>query len=341
MTTAPAAPMTSVAPASALPTVSVLLPAWNEARMIARCLDSLLAIDWPGLEMIVCAGGGDATLDIARSYESERVIVLEQRSGEGKQAALRRCFAASRGEIIYLTDADCVVPQEAFVEVVKPIVDGCVDAATGLSLPLLEQRSNPLVRYQWGKDLAGTHRHGPFAHGVHGRNSAIQRNVIDRLAPFEPPVPSGTDFHLGQALRIAGVKIAWAPSFVFSEYPETPAEYVRMWRRWVKNVLVQGILSGSWTEVRTTGLGVGSSLILIGAPLLAPVLGRRVLIPWLALSAWVARKRFVAHRLEQTAGRVPEIQQPLIRFPAYVLLDSLGAVAGLVAAVVPSMRRAW
>ena len=30
-----------------LPSVSVLLPAWNEAKMIGRCLDSLLAIDWP------------------------------------------------------------------------------------------------------------------------------------------------------------------------------------------------------------------------------------------------------------------------------------------------------
>jgi glycosyltransferase involved in cell wall biosynthesis len=85
-----------------LPSVSVLLPAWNDAAMIGRCLESLLTIDWPDLEIVVCAGGADGTLDIARHYESERVTVLEQHPGEGKQAALRRCLERSRGDIIYL-----------------------------------------------------------------------------------------------------------------------------------------------------------------------------------------------------------------------------------------------
>src|SRR6266545_682146 len=64
--------------AVARPSVSVLLPAWNEAVMLRRCLDSILAIDWPKLEVVLCAGGNDGTLEIANRYAAdypERIIL--------------------------------------------------------------------------------------------------------------------------------------------------------------------------------------------------------------------------------------------------------------------------
>src|SRR5690606_13618117 len=63
----------------ALPSVSVLLPAWNEASTLGRCLDSLLAIPWPDLEIILCAGGNDGTVEIAKRYAAahpDRIVFL-------------------------------------------------------------------------------------------------------------------------------------------------------------------------------------------------------------------------------------------------------------------------
>jgi cellulose synthase/poly-beta-1,6-N-acetylglucosamine synthase-like glycosyltransferase len=91
------------------PRVSFLVPAWNEAQHIQACLGSILALRYPEKELVVCAGGEDGSYTLAKRFEGPEVIVLKQQPGEGKQCALRRCFANSTGEIIFLTDADCLV----------------------------------------------------------------------------------------------------------------------------------------------------------------------------------------------------------------------------------------
>ena len=41
------------------PRVSILIPAWNEAKHICACLESVLALEYPNKEVVVCAGGAD------------------------------------------------------------------------------------------------------------------------------------------------------------------------------------------------------------------------------------------------------------------------------------------
>src|SRR5579859_460989 len=91
-----------------LPRISVLVAAWNEAAMIEAHLHSFQALSYPDIELILCAGGSDDTLRRARQAAGRAVHILEQQAGEGKQQALARCAALASGEIIYLTDADCL-----------------------------------------------------------------------------------------------------------------------------------------------------------------------------------------------------------------------------------------
>lgn len=183
------APAISSRPAKTgrLPSVSVLLPAWNEGRMLARCLDSVLAIDWPDLEVVVCAGGTDGTLDIARRYEGSRVTVLKQQAGEGKQRALRRCFERSRGEIVYLTDADCIVGSASFRAVIEPIVEGEAAAATGTSRPLPEQQRRLLPFFRWSIQRGVERRRSPESTGLLGRNCAVSREALIAAGAFAEP----------------------------------------------------------------------------------------------------------------------------------------------------------
>jgi glycosyltransferase involved in cell wall biosynthesis len=328
-------------PTITLPSVSVLLPAWNSANTIDQCLESLLSVDWPDVEIIVCAGGTDGTLERAERYSSGRVYVLEQRPGEGKQRALRRCFEVSRGEVIYLTDSDCVVSNESFHALLQPLVDGHFDVSTGASVPLEKQRSNSLVRYQWGKDLAWGRLIGATTSGIHGRNSAVRRSTLVRVGAFSADVSSGTDYHLSQRLRLAGIPIAWTQSLVQSEYPTEPVAYVRMWRRWIKNVLVQGIQTGSYREVMSTGIGIGTSATLLGLPLLSLVIDRMIIAPWLALLGFISFRRFRAHRYLEQVNEVPPIEKAAVAVPAFVLLDALSAIWGLFVAIHPAKRREW
>jgi GT2 family glycosyltransferase len=87
---------------------SIVIPVYNAKATIARCLDSLARIDYPQEcheVVLVDNGSTDGTVDIMREYPFR--IVHESRKNS---FTARNCgIANSTGEIIVLTDSDCVV----------------------------------------------------------------------------------------------------------------------------------------------------------------------------------------------------------------------------------------
>ncbi len=93
------------------PLVSVLVPARNEEKTIGRCLRSLLAQDYPRLEIIVLDDGStDATATIAREAGGSRVRLLHGAplpSGwTGKNWACHQLSQAASGDLLCFIDSD-------------------------------------------------------------------------------------------------------------------------------------------------------------------------------------------------------------------------------------------
>lgn len=324
----------------AAPAVSVLLPAWNEAAMLGRCLDSLLAIEEPSLEVIVCAGGSDGTLDIARRYAGDRVTVLEQQPGEGKQAALRRCFERSTGDIIYLTDADCVVPVDTFRAVVEPVARGEVAAATGTSWPLVEQRAHTFALFQWSILHAVERRRSSDSTGLLGRNAAVRRDALLAAGAFAEPVPIGTDYHLARALLGLGERIRFVSAAVETLYPTAPGEYLSQQSRWLRNIFLHGTRSGDRTEVLAVGRTVALGAAFIAWPLTLPVTRRAGSALWLAAFATLLGLRVRYSRCLAVDRDVKLWPGYYARLPHYTLLDVLAWAAPL-ADVAGRRRWSW
>ena len=99
-----------------LPSLSVLIPARNEAETIGPCLQSLLAQNYPGdVEILVLDDhSDDDTARIARETAGgdRRVKVLSGgdliAGWKGKPNALRQLVPHATGDLLLLTDADCV-----------------------------------------------------------------------------------------------------------------------------------------------------------------------------------------------------------------------------------------
>jgi glycosyltransferase involved in cell wall biosynthesis len=86
--------------------VSILIPAYNAERWIARTLESAIAQIWPCKEIIVVDDGStDRTLSVARQLESKTVQVITQ-PNQGAAAARNHALALSRGDYIQWLDAD-------------------------------------------------------------------------------------------------------------------------------------------------------------------------------------------------------------------------------------------
>ncbi len=93
--------------------VSIIIPAFNEARVIGKCLDSLTRLDFPPdhFEVIlVDNGSADATVEIAKSFADRLNLTVLQKHGV-KISALRNLGAnAASGAILAFLDADCLPP---------------------------------------------------------------------------------------------------------------------------------------------------------------------------------------------------------------------------------------
>jgi len=84
---------------------SVIIPAYNAAAYVAQAIDSVLAQDYPDVEIIVVNDGSkDDTLDVLRSY-GERIRVIDQ-ANAGPPRARNAALSAVRGEFVAFLDAD-------------------------------------------------------------------------------------------------------------------------------------------------------------------------------------------------------------------------------------------
>ena len=88
------------------PLVSILIPAYNAESSIEETLQSALAQTWPRKEIIVVDDGSrDATLRVARGFESRSVLVCTQEN-QGAAAARNKAFQLCSGDYIQWLDAD-------------------------------------------------------------------------------------------------------------------------------------------------------------------------------------------------------------------------------------------
>ncbi len=251
---------------SRAPQVSALVAAWNEAEQIDAHIQSFLALAYPNVELVICAGGADDTLARARRYAGERVTVLEQRSGEGKQKALARCYECAAGELIYLTDADCRFDDEALARLVAPIVNEGEQVTTGGSRPLDEQAGQLLPFYVWSTEVFSAAHYPKYLDGLLGRNALLTRSAIERSGKLQYEAATGTDYHLARRLIAEDIAIRnVTESIVETIYPETFGLYWRKQSRWIRNLLLYGGQYQAYHQVastlRSAALGAGMLLL--------------------------------------------------------------------------------
>ncbi len=113
------------------PSVSIVVPAYNEELVIERTLRSLAASDYPTLEIVVVDDGStDGTAAAVERLTSDRIRLLRQRNA-GKAAALNTGIRASSGEVVVMVDADTLFESETLSRLVQPLADPNVGAVSG------------------------------------------------------------------------------------------------------------------------------------------------------------------------------------------------------------------
>src|SRR5664279_3425646 len=121
----------SVYETEGLPSVTLIVPAYDEEEVIAAKVADALALDYPRelLQIIVASDGStDATAERARAAGADLVLELEP---GGKVAALNAAAEQASGELLAFSDANCVWARDALRRLVTPFVDPTVGYVCG------------------------------------------------------------------------------------------------------------------------------------------------------------------------------------------------------------------
>jgi 1,2-diacylglycerol 3-beta-glucosyltransferase len=233
---------------NARPPVAVIVAARNEERNIGRCLDSLVALEYPSSALdivIVDDGSTDRTAEIVRSYVIRyphvRLILAGPPSGHlrGKTNAVAQAFDVARGEIVLLTDADCAVPPRWVEETVKYYVDEGVGLVPGFTEISGETPFHAMQTMDWFSLFsvaAATTRMGIPLTAV-GTNFSIRRSAYDAVGGYRAiPFSITEDYALFHAVVSTKKYRACFPidsgALVVSEPCRTWRELYRQRKRW-------------------------------------------------------------------------------------------------------------
>ncbi len=121
--------------APSAPSVSLIIAAYNEERVIDAKIRNSLALDYPKdrLQILVVSDGStDSTPQIVQRYQAQGVVSLHQAQRRGKTAALNRAVAAANGDIVVFSDANNMFEPKALHELVKHFANPKVGGVCGL-----------------------------------------------------------------------------------------------------------------------------------------------------------------------------------------------------------------
>jgi cellulose synthase/poly-beta-1,6-N-acetylglucosamine synthase-like glycosyltransferase len=180
-------PRSETGPAARAPTVSLIIPAYDEQDVIESKVANALALDYPReqLQIVVASDGStDATAERARAAGAD--LVLELPPG-GKVAALDAAAERASGEILAFSDANSVWSPDALRRLVAPFADPGVGYVCG-RVRFLDPEGDNLEGAYWRYEMAVREAESALA-GVTAGNGAI---YAVRREAYMPLPPSGS-----------------------------------------------------------------------------------------------------------------------------------------------------
>lgn len=203
-----------------IPTVSVVIPAYNEEKYLPRTLASLQKQTTLPFEIIVADNNStDKTAQIAREYGAKVISVQTQ----GSVYAYAEGMKAAKGDIIACTDADTVVLPNWLAGITRVFKDEKVVGVTGAVKFEKTGFLQGVLEFLYSLFLRVHFLFG-IGHTV-GFNMAVRKSAFERIGGINIQFTMSSDVDLGVRLTKIG-KVVYSPSI--KVIPST--------RRWEKSV---------------------------------------------------------------------------------------------------------
>jgi cellulose synthase/poly-beta-1,6-N-acetylglucosamine synthase-like glycosyltransferase/peptidoglycan/xylan/chitin deacetylase (PgdA/CDA1 family)/spore germination protein YaaH len=312
--------------------VSVLIPCFNEEKVIAESVRRILNSTWTRLEVLVLDDGStDGTAaEVERAFGGDPRVQLLRFPNGGKARALNRGLALAGGEVVVALDADTQFPAETIGRLARWFDDPKVGAVAGNAL--VGNRVNLITRWQALEYVTAQNleRRALSALGVitvvPGAVGAWRRQAIEALGGF-PADTLAEDQDLTLAVQRAGWSVGFdTEARAYTEAPQTLKGLLKQRFRWSF-----GTLQCVWKhraglfDAKRPMLGFVALpqvwMFQIALALVAPLVDLAVLFS-LALAGY----DFAMHPTEWNHQL---LSQTLLYWGAFVLVDLSAAALGM------------
>jgi biofilm PGA synthesis N-glycosyltransferase PgaC len=317
------------------PFVSIVIAARNESRRITPCLQSLTKLDYPEESYEVIFVDDDSQDDTSvkiKNYCQARsnwhLLRIDEKSSilHGKKNALMKGIEKARGELIFTTDADCVVPAQWLHRMV-PYFKPDVTMVLGYS-PLMKKQGLLFSILSFDNLFSAIVSAAPVKLGHPfnsvGRNLAYRKRAYENAGGFLAlkAFRSGDDIHLTQRFRdLKSGKIdfcAHPDTFVQTFLPSTFSEIFHQQLR--KNSKTTKL---PWPSLFFIFLVFIYYILLV----IVPLLSSQLLFFWLILLAIKFTLEYLnlhkaAHIFRQK-HLIPLIPVMQVIYPLYLIIFNL------------------
>jgi poly-beta-1,6 N-acetyl-D-glucosamine synthase len=228
-----------------LPLITLIVPAFNEGKVIQPALRNLLTLEYPDYEVIVVDDGSDddtyaLASQVSRESSKVHVRVVTKKNG-GKADALNTGLALARGEFVMCMDGDTKLSRNALRAMIRHFDDPRVGGVAG-NVRILN-RENFLTKTQaleYIEGLAMVRKAQSFVRTVNiipGPCAMFRKSVVRSLGGYDMDT-FAEDCDITLKLVVGGWHIAYEPLAV--AWVETPSRMIDLLKqryRWTRGIL--------------------------------------------------------------------------------------------------------
>jgi len=222
------------------PSVSLLIPAYNEGDVIERKIQNSLALDYPAgkLEIVVASDGStDDTAVLAQRFaDGTRIRVLAYQKNQGKIGTLNSAVPELHGEIIVFSDAAAMIYPNAIRRLMSNFADPTIGAVSGKYTVVKadEIGIGKSEDFYWKYETFLKVQESELAStlGGHGHLHAIRRD----LYPFPRPGTINDDYVIPVSVLARQYRAVYEPSAIVYEEAHEMAGFGRRVRIMAGNI---------------------------------------------------------------------------------------------------------
>lgn len=208
-----------------LPTVTVIIPVYNDVERLRACLAALVAQDYPGDRIDVVVADNASTQDVSTALppgDGRFQVVHEAR--RGSYAARNAALPLATGEIYAFTDSDCLPRPDWLSQAVAELTAADGPDAIGGDINLVFRRGDrPTTGPELYESVDGfdQRRFVEEFHFAATANLVVPADVFRSVGPFNADFQSGGDDEWGHRLTGSGHRLAYSAKAVV-DHPSRP-----------------------------------------------------------------------------------------------------------------------